>query len=84
VLVRRSHGDTTCALAAGVRRRPPRHYTRATADRRAAEVVRFRREDESYRSRANAMSRAPALSGEFDLGSQIRSSLMGWREVGMK
>jgi hypothetical protein len=30
------------------------------------------------------MSRAPALSGEFDLGSQTRSSLMGWREAGMK
>ena len=30
------------------------------------------------------MSRAPALSGEFDVGSQIRSSLMGWREVEMK
>lgn len=30
------------------------------------------------------MSRAPAPSGEFDPDSQTRSSLMGWREVGMK
>jgi hypothetical protein len=30
------------------------------------------------------MSRAPAPSGEFDMGSQTRSSLMGWREAGMR
>jgi hypothetical protein len=30
------------------------------------------------------MSRTPAPSGDFDVGSLIRSSLMGWRQVGMK
>ena len=30
------------------------------------------------------MSRAPAPSGEFDLGLQMRSSLMDWREGGVK
>ena len=30
------------------------------------------------------MSRAPARSGEFDLGSQVRSSRGGWREVRKK
>jgi hypothetical protein len=30
------------------------------------------------------MSRAPAPSGEFDLGLQMRNSLMDWREGGVK
>ena len=47
LLAHRLHGFPNSVLAAGVRQRPPRHYTRAAADETDANAFRFRRQKAS-------------------------------------